>query len=170
MKSKLNSFAKNKLFKFIGRKGMLVALTAVLLPAQLVVADPSASTFSSDALKEDASLSIQSLFERPIEETFTATITAYSSEPGQTDDTPFISADGNYVYDGLMACPRRYPFGTKVMVNYTNDTQKIFTCGDRMNLRFDQGKGAERFDIWMANTSDAKSWGLRKLEITVIHA
>src|SRR3990167_4180168 len=47
--------------------------------------------------------------------TMTVVATAYSSTPDQTDGSPFITANGLYVYDGLIAA-NFLPFGTRVKI------------------------------------------------------
>ena len=89
---------------------------------------------------------------------FRAIITAYSSSPDETDDTPFITASGRRVFDGLIACPRRYPFGTRFKIG-----GRDYTCWDRLHYRFD-----DRFDIWMATKNQALQFGLRKLIVEVL--
>lgn len=86
-----------------------------------------------------------------------AEVTSYTSEPGQTDDTPLITASGTHVHDGTIACPRRYKFGTRVEIG-----GKFYTCEDRMSERF-----PDRFDIWMESNDDAIAWGIRTVEITI---
>lgn len=78
-----------------------------------------------------------------------ATVTAYSSSPDETWGDPFISADGNRVYDGLIACPRRYPFGTHFLI-----MDKVYRCGDRLHSKYDY-----RFDIWKPSKQLALQWG-----------
>ncbi len=89
---------------------------------------------------------------------FRAVIIAYSSSPDETDGDPFITASGRRVFDGLVACPRRYPFGTQVKI-----AGRTYTCWDRLHDRFD-----DRFDIWMASKSQALQFGLRKLVVQVV--
>ena len=86
-----------------------------------------------------------------------ATVTAYSSTRGQTDRHPTITASGRHVRNGFVACPRRYPFGTKVRID-----GKIYRCEDRLNSKFD-----DRFDIWKPSSSAARSFGKRELEVEV---
>ena len=86
-----------------------------------------------------------------------ATVTAYSSTRGQTDRHPTITASGRQVRNGFVACPRRYPFGTKVRID-----GKIYRCEDRLNSKFD-----DRFDIWKPSSSAARSFGKRELEVEV---
>lgn len=89
---------------------------------------------------------------------FDALVTAYSSTVEETDETPFISADGNQVYDGLIACPRKYGFGTLFRIE-----GKIYRCGDRMNQKYD-----DRFDIWKASKEDAIHYGIQTLSTEIV--
>src|SRR3989344_3213041 len=60
--------------------------------------------------------------------------TAYSSTPDQTDDTPFITAKGTTVRDGIIAA-NFLPFGTRIKIpDIYGD--KIFVVEDRMNRRY----------------------------------
>ena len=91
-------------------------------------------------------------------------ITAYSSTPDQTDDTPFITASGKYVVDGIIA-NNMLPFGTRVMIPelYGN---KIFTVEDRMASY----KSKYHIDIWMADRTSAIDFGAKTTEIQVIES
>jgi len=75
--------------------------------------------------------------------TIRAIVTAYTSTPDQTDDSPFIAATGKRVYDGMIAA-NNLPFGTKIKMPDLFG-EKIFTVDDRMNSRYGLGK----MDIWM---------------------
>lgn len=88
-------------------------------------------------------------------------ITAYSSTPDQTDDSPFIMASGKHVYDGAIAA-NFLPLGTKVKIPDMYGS-KIFTVEDRMHSRF-----SDRMDIWMPTRSDAVKFGLRHARIEVV--
>ena len=80
-------------------------------------------------------------------------ITAYSSTPWQTDNTPFITASGTWVRDGIVA-NNLLPFGTKVRIpSLFGD--KIFVVEDRMNPR----KGPYSLDIWLPSYKEAKNFG-----------
>ena len=69
-------------------------------------------------------------------------VTAYSSTPDQTDDTPFHTANGTYVRDGIIAA-NFLKFGTKVRFpDYFGN--RVFEVQDRMNARY-----TNRADIWM---------------------
>lgn len=88
------------------------------------------------------------------------TITAYSSTPDQTDDSPFVTANGTWVHDGTLAA-NFLPFGTKIRLpDYSGD--KIYTVEDRMNERY-----TYRADIWMEAREAAKQFGIRKLKMEI---
>ena len=88
-------------------------------------------------------------------------VTAYSSTPDQTDSTPFITANGTYVHDGIIAA-NWLKFGTRVRIPEMFG-DKVFIVADRMHPRFDN-----RADIWMAERQDALNFGLRRLTIEVL--
>jgi len=93
--------------------------------------------------------------------TTTRIVTAYSSTPDQTDATPFITANGTTVHDGIIAA-NWLKFGTRVRIpDMFGD--KVFIVADRMNPRFD-----DRADIWMADRTQAMNFGLRRLTIEVL--
>lgn len=90
-------------------------------------------------------------------------ITAYSSTPDQTDDSPFITANGTYVYDGLVAA-NFLPFHAKIQIpDYFGD--KIFTVEDRMNRRFQN-----RVDVWFPDRQSALEFGHRVLKIKILES
>lgn len=88
-------------------------------------------------------------------------ITAYSSEVGQTDDTPLVTANGTLVKDGIVA-NNMLPFGTKITIPslYGN---KVFTVTDRMHAR----KGNYAIDIWFPTTEEALRFGVKETYIEV---
>lgn len=93
--------------------------------------------------------------------TYTVTATAYSSTPDQTDDSPFITASGTYVRDGIVAT-NFLPFGTVIKIpNLYGD--KLFVVEDRMNRRY-----TDRVDIWFPNRSSAIQFGKRNIVIEVV--
>jgi len=88
-------------------------------------------------------------------------ITAYSSTPDQTDSTPFITASGTRVRDGIVAA-NFLPIGTQIRIpEYYGD--KVFVVEDRMNSRY-----WEKVDIWMPTRAEAINFGLRRTYIEVI--
>lgn len=84
---------------------------------------------------------------------------AYSSEERQTDDTPFETAYGTRVRDGIVA-NNCLPQGTVVEI----DGRK-YEVEDVMNKRYN----CQTFDIWMADTDDAWDWGRQELAIVVYY-
>ena len=80
-------------------------------------------------------------------------ITAYSSTPEETDETPFITASGSQVRDGIVA-NNKYPFGTRIRIPELYG-DKIFVVQDRMN----QKKGNYHLDIWFPSHSEAENFG-----------
>lgn len=96
--------------------------------------------------------------ERQNEHVFEAIVTAYSSSPDETDDTPEIMASGKKVYPGAVACPRRIEFGVEVEIE-----GRRYTCEDRMHPRFD-----DRFDVWHPSKDEAWEWGKKKVLVRVL--
>ena len=87
-----------------------------------------------------------------------AKVTAYLSVPEQTDSTPFITASGEMVFDGGIACPTNLPFGTFVKID-----GKWYECNDRTHPRNDG-----TFDIWVETIEEAITWGSSTKEITLL--
>lgn len=121
-------------------------------------------TWSSRELKR------KNLEEEPkiiIIKTHAVRATGYSSTPDQTDSTPFITASGTLVRDGIIAANfyvngRRVPFGTLVRIpDIYGD--KIFIVEDRMNARY-----TNNIDIWFPERSLAKTFGSKKVTIEIV--
>lgn len=86
---------------------------------------------------------------------------AYNSLPEQTDDSPFISANGSHVYWGMVAA-NFLDFGTEIRIpDYFGD--KVFKVEDRMNRRYDY-----KIDIWYENYDDAIQWGVRNIRVEIL--
>lgn len=91
-----------------------------------------------------------------------AVVTAYTSSPDETDDTPFITASGAHTTPGEIACPSKYAFGTQVKIH-----DAIYTCEDRMNAIYaDQ----EHFDVWVYTKDEAYEWGHQTLDVEILPA
>ncbi len=82
-------------------------------------------------------------------------MTAYNSEIGQTDASPFITANGTRVRDGIVAA-NFLKFNTRIRLPELYG-DKIFVVTDRMNERY-----ANRVDIWMEKKIDAKKFGVKR--------
>ncbi|MBI3588864.1 MAG: 3D domain-containing protein [Candidatus Liptonbacteria bacterium] len=88
-------------------------------------------------------------------------VTAYSSTPEETDDTPFTTASGMKVRDGIVAT-NLLPFGTKVQIpEFFGD--KVFTVEDRMHQR-----KTNNIDVWMPSKDQAKRFGITYTKILVL--
>ena len=93
-----------------------------------------------------------------------AVITAYTSTPGQTDDTPFIAASGKRVHDGMIAA-NGLPFGTRVKIPAVYG-EKIFVVEDRMNSRYGYG----RFDVWLdMSRAEARKFGVKRVMVEIFY-
>lgn len=88
-------------------------------------------------------------------------VTAYSSTHDQTDASPFITASGTRVRDGVVAA-NFLPIGTKVKISSVFG-DKTFVVEDRMNARY-----LHRLDIWMPSRAQALQFGVKTLEIEII--
>lgn len=99
--------------------------------------------------------------DEPAVRTVRVPITAYTSDPAECDSTPFTTANGTRVYDGVVAA-NFLPFGTRIRIpQYFGD--KVFEVHDRMNARYTQ-----RVDIWMLKKVDARAWGLKNVTIEIL--
>lgn len=88
-------------------------------------------------------------------------VTAYSSTPEETDDTPFITASGKGVRDGIVAA-NFLPIGTRVKIPAVFG-DKIFTVEDRMHPR-----KKNVMDVWMPSKGEALKFGAYYTEIAVL--
>lgn len=89
---------------------------------------------------------------------FRADVTAYSSSPDETWGDPLITSSGRPVGEGVIACPRRFPFGTRFRIG-----SGVYTCWDRLHQRYNH-----RFDIWKESKQEALEFGRRRLLVEVL--
>ncbi len=95
---------------------------------------------------------------------FKIPVTAYSSDIGQTDSTPCITASGMDVCarnaENIVAA-NFLPLGTRVRIPelYGN---RVFYVEDRMNERYNQ-----HMDVWMKQKTDAKQFGVKYTTVEV---
>lgn len=97
-------------------------------------------------------------------DTIKMVITAYSSTPDQTDDTPLITASGKTVADGIVA-NNMLPFGTKIRIPELYG-DKVFVVEDRMAKR----KGNYHLDVWLQDTQEAIKFGADVTYIEVLES
>ena len=90
-------------------------------------------------------------------------ITAYTSLPNETKSygSPFITADGSYVHDGVVAT-NLLPFGTKVMIPSLFGN-KVFTVDDRMSSKL-----MNNMDIWMTTYGKAIVFGVHYADVVIL--
>ena len=93
--------------------------------------------------------------------TIRSILTAYSSTLDQTDDTPFITASGTRVREGVVAS-NFLAFGTKVQIPEIFG-DKIFIVEDRMAK-----KHQDKIDIWFPERHLAKQFGVQEAEVIVL--
>jgi len=91
-------------------------------------------------------------------------ITAYSSTPWETDDTPYITAAGTWVRKGIVA-NNYLPFGTKIRIPELFGN-KIFVVEDRMNWR----KSNYHIDIWFPSHWEALNFGAKRTYIEILES
>jgi len=88
-------------------------------------------------------------------------VTAYSSTIDQCDNSPFVTASGSRVRDGIVAA-NWLPFGTKIRLpEFSGD--KIYVVEDRMAK-----KNSHKVDIWMESREAALQFGVKRLTIEII--
>jgi len=156
IKKSLILVAKNRLTISI-IIGLIIGVSALgaSLPSAVTSADFTNTTSDSSVVK------ITDKVEKVVK-TIKVTVTAYSSTPDQTDDTPFITASGKYVRDGIIAS-NLLPFGTKIKIPKLYG-DKIFVVEDRMNKK----KGNYHMDIWMPTRNLAINFGSKTAEIQIL--
>lgn len=106
-------------------------------------------------------LSIKKTADRFGQKTYLVPSTAYSSTKDQTDNTPFITAMGTHVRDGVIAA-NFLPLGTLIKIPEIFG-DKIFVVEDRMNSRY-----TYKIDLWFSTREEAKEWGVKKIKIEII--
>ena len=145
--------------------GFLWAKTAFV---NNTVADkPSFGTeeMSSDSvivLQNNSILANASHFiERESIKTVFVIVTAYSSTPWETDDTPHITASGTYVRDGIVAA-NFLPFGTKIRIPQIFG-DKVFVVEDRLSPQ-----KKYHIDVWFPSYEEALHFGAHLTYIEIL--
>lgn len=130
----------------------------------LIVLDPPAIySLTLPVIQQTALLSTDSIGANNIKIAATKymVITAYSSTPDQTDASPFITASGAHVRDGIIAA-NIFPFGTLVkMPKLYGD--KIFVVEDRL-----APKNGHKIDVWFPSRESAMQFGVKITEIQIL--
>ena len=150
---------------------LIITASLVLFAALGVFSEPrsaqgSLAYHNSDLLtvQENSLLPSSPLPEPKVAKTIRVIITAYSSTPEETDNTPFITAANTTVRDGVIA-NNLLPFGTKIRIPELYG-DKVFIIEDRMNSK----KGSYHFDIWFPSKQEAKEFGPKLTQIQVLES
>lgn len=146
-----------RLFRYrMTRRFLAITVIGVVNVFNLAIAAAPVEPLSpnQEGLALLSSLTAESALESPYN-TIIADITAYSSTPDQTDDTPFVTASNTRARDGVVAA-NFLIFGTKIKIPELFG-EKVFTVEDRMHSRFD-----DRIDIWFPNRASAAKFGIKK--------
>jgi len=170
-KSKRLSFVENLLIFLIG-----VGFLSASLPVFGPQVQKSGGDFTNPGLEEllavvqeNSLLSISNPL-NPEHQTaqtvreLNVVITAYSSTVSQTDSTPFTTAAGTTVRDGIVA-NNLLAFGTKIKIPELYG-DKIFVVEDRMHSK----KGYYHIDIWFPSYREAKNFGAKRTHIEVLES
>jgi len=88
-------------------------------------------------------------------------VTAYSSTPWETDDTPHITASGTYVRDGIVAA-NFLPFGTKIRIPQIFG-DKVFVVEDRLSPQ-----KKYHIDVWFPSYEEALHFGAHLTYIEIL--
>ena len=128
----------------------------------ITVSEPSTDEIYSDQrIWDQIELNSRARSDLTVIKTYEVRATGYSSTPDQTDDSPFITASGTRVRDGIVAT-NMLPFGTKIRIPEIYG-DKIFVVEDRMNRRYWMN-----VDIWFPNRNSALTFGSQRVTIEVI--
>ena len=154
---------------FIRSRGGLLALlligTSVWITTPVVRSVTITNEYGLDKLAvvlDGALMAYHSASDKPFAnvEVRKLKVTAYSSSPDETDDTPNITAMGSETRNGVIAA-NFLPFGAKVRIpKLFGDT--VFTVEDRMHQRFQ-----DRLDVWFPTKAEAKRFGLQFTEVEI---
>ncbi len=150
----------------------IIVLAGISDCSQLLVSETKASDNLPELVKENFTtpiviqknsvLPVSRVPEEKVVRKIKVITTAYSSTTWQTDDTPFITAAGTLVRDGVVA-NNLLPFGTKIRLPEIYG-DKIFIVEDRMHSK----KGYYHIDIWCDSYAEAKKYGAKPTYIEVL--
>lgn len=154
---------KKKTFKFAYKLAIIFVLSGILLDLsspRVVKAETSALVLEIEFVADSMVLPSAGL--RNPRKVINVVATAYTSTPDQTDNSPFTTATGDRVHDGLIAA-NFLPFGTQVKFPELYG-DKIFIVYDRMNARYGYG----RVDVWLdTSRREAKQFGVKRLKMEI---
>lgn len=148
-------------FSFAHKLAIILALISIFTDTafpRVVQAQTAGATGISESVMNQLSVAE----EREPGRVVLVVLTAYSSTPEQTDKSPFITANGLQVYDGLIAA-NWLSFGARVKFPELFGN-KIFTVNDRMHPRYGYG----RVDLWLdAPIEKVKEFGVKRITMEI---
>jgi len=147
------------------KRGIALGITMVLLNVSLAVAEPITGIEGSAAFKDEAAVAAPDDFGGNFPRR-KVSMSMYNALPGQTDNTPCITANGDNICDpnkGLTAAMNDVPFGTKFQIPALGNA--VYTVNDRMNRRYDSGY----VDLHVETRAEALKFGRKNLEIIILN-
>lgn len=125
-----------------------------------------------------------SVYAESSEETYFIATAYYSPLPGQNRYTTgtyewdirlngsgIITASGKEVFEGLLAGPKNYPFGTKIYFEWYG-IGEIADRGGAIVKAWERGQSYDRIDIWMGHGDEwlerALKWGKRTIKGKIV--
>jgi 3D (Asp-Asp-Asp) domain-containing protein len=127
----------------------------------LFLATPAASKYEVDQIADNyISPDPCGLWDVVCEGEVLREITAFTSRPEETDNTPFITADGTDLRITIdRVCAANFvPFGTVLTIDHVGNC----VVHDRLASRF-----PERVDVYMTDLQTAKQFGLQYQYVSV---
>ena len=94
-------------------------------------------------------------------EVIQAIVTAYNATVAQCDSTPFVTASGERVREGIVACPIWLSFGSLIEID-----GEVYECQDRMAFVH---QNSNRFDIFMWSVDEARTWGKQLKSVKIFN-
>jgi 3D (Asp-Asp-Asp) domain-containing protein len=153
---------------FVSANNSITAFSQTSTPVSSVIIDDNSILAISNPSKDSKTVSSKNMTatgvsckSQVVVDEIYIRITGYSSTPDQTDGSPFITADGTTVYDGLFAA-NFLNFGTQIEIPDYFGCKK-FTNHDRMNKRY-----PSNIDIWFPNRQSALDFGSRILRVEIL--
>lgn len=161
----LLAFSASALFPIAGQSGVDKSLSVGQeASAQAVVEvsqTPVAANAISDSVVEKAALSVSG--KTKTAKKMTVLATAYTSDPAETDNTPFVTASGSVTRDGVVAS-NFLPLGTRLTIPKIYG-DKEFVVEDRMNQRYDE---VPIIDIWFGDKHEAIHFGKKTVAVEIL--
>ncbi len=153
---------KHKTFKFAYKLAIIFILGGLLLDLSSPRVAKAETVAINSTFEPVITVGLPEVGSRTPHKVIEAVVTVYTSTPEQTDDSPFITATGERVHDGLIAA-NFLPFGTQVKFPELYG-DKIFIVYDRMNARYGYG----RADIWLdTSRREARKFGVKRLKMEI---